>query len=82
MLPRHRIGGTFSAATSQHITSHLIFPLASQVCKTWKMITDMHEDYLWKRLVYQFFTFCPGAPHEEVRAKLYTTRGTRHERDS
>lgn len=38
---------------------------ASEVCKTWKMITDMHEDYLWKRLVYQFFTFCPGAPQEE-----------------
>jgi len=51
------------------------------------MIPDMHEDYLWKRLVYQFFTFCPGAPHEEVRAKLYTPRHTaRHaahdERDS
>jgi hypothetical protein len=44
------------------------------------MITDMHEDYLWKRLVYQFFTFCPGAPQEEVlakRNKTHTTHTTR-----
>jgi hypothetical protein len=37
----------------------------SEVCKSWKMITDMHEDYLWKRLAHTFFTFCPGAAREE-----------------
>jgi hypothetical protein len=31
------------------------------------MITDMHEDYLWKRLAHTFFTFCPGAAREEVK---------------
>ena len=67
---------TSIAATTPQLQS--FHSLASQVCKTWKMITDMHEDYLWKRLVYQFFTFCPDAPQEEVLASLYST----HERDS
>jgi hypothetical protein len=42
----------------------------AEVCKSWKMITDLHEDYLWKRLAHDFFVFCPDPRFEEQRMSL------------